>query len=116
MTFLARSRNKYLTPRPESSILSTDMRDIEQTEQNGHATGGTLPAGEDGVPSYTYKTVIIRPSAVKAHARLKGRRVSAEAMRYLDEYIQRKLTAACGIHDGGRKTIGANLLAHVGIK
>jgi hypothetical protein len=96
------------------------MRDIEQTKDTNGVEVPLAPATESPAKSPAkspaYKTAIIRPSAVKAHCKAKGKRISSGAMRYLDEWLQRKLSAAAGIHNGGVKTISENILAHVGIK
>jgi len=54
----------------------------------------------------------LKPSAVKALARERGRRVGRDFMASLDGAIQDLLERACSIHNGGKITLDASILAH----
>lgn len=57
-------------------------------------------------------TKYIKASAIKKFAKERGKRVSAEFMLSLDEYINNKLSTACDEHNGGKKTLDIGLAAY----
>lgn len=57
-------------------------------------------------------TKYIKASSIKKFAKEKGKRVSAEFLLSLDEYIQNKMNHACEEHNGGKKTLDVGLAAY----
>jgi hypothetical protein len=57
-------------------------------------------------------TKYIKASAIKKLAKEKGKRVSAEFLLSLDEYINHKIATACDEHNGGKKTLDIGLAAY----
>jgi hypothetical protein len=54
----------------------------------------------------------IKASAIKKFAKTRGKRVSADFLLSLDEYINSKLAIACDEHNGGKKTLDIGLAAY----
>lgn len=48
---------------------------------------------------------IIKQHLVRKLVRLHGKRISQEVLDQMEDALKRRLTAACGIHNGGKKTI-----------
>lgn len=59
------------------------------------------------------KTHYIKQAQVKAAVKAEGKRISQEALKNLDAQVHAIIRRACAIHNGGRKTIDATVLAHV---
>lgn len=57
----------------------------------------------------------IRHGNVRAYINRQGKRCSREFLLLLEEFIARKLEAACLQHNGGRKTVDAGVIAVVGL-
>lgn len=57
-------------------------------------------------------TKYIKASTIKKFAKERGKRVSAEFLLSLDEYINNKMSAACEEHNGGKKTLDIGLAAY----
>lgn len=59
------------------------------------------------------KLKYIKPTQIKAAVKAEGKRISEEALMVLDAEVQAIISRACAVHNGGRKTIDATVLAHV---
>ena len=57
-------------------------------------------------------TKYIKAAAIKKFAKERGKRVSAEFLLSLDEYINNKMATACDEHNGGKKTLDIGLAAY----
>ncbi len=62
------------------------------------------------------KTRFIRPSVVRKFLKEKERRVSPSFLYALDAFVQKKLDEAAKVHNGGKKTLDAEVAGFVGIK
>jgi len=54
--------------------------------------------------------------AVREACKENGRRVGKDFLSLLDEHIQESLRLACEVHNGGKKTLGADVAGYVGLK
>jgi hypothetical protein len=61
------------------------------------------------------KLAFIKASAVRQFVNANGRLVSPQFLRLVDAHVRRKLAAACGVHNGGKKTLDGTVAGHVGI-
>jgi hypothetical protein len=57
----------------------------------------------------------IKASKVRAFCNEKGKRVTPQFLRLVDEHLRQKLTAACSVHNGGRRTLDGTVAGFVGI-
>lgn len=57
----------------------------------------------------------IRTSAVRTLIKKRGRRAGLEFLKVLDRHVERKVESACAVHNGGKKTLGVTVAAHVGV-
>ena len=57
---------------------------------------------------------LINQAAVRRLAKELGRRVGADFLEHVERTTRRRLEAACKIHNGGAKTLTANLAVHAG--
>lgn len=62
--------------------------------------------------SHLMSTTYIRTSIVRRLAKANGKRVSKAFLYAVDAYIERKIIAACNEHNGGRKTLTADIAAY----
>jgi hypothetical protein len=62
------------------------------------------------------KTLLIKPSAIKAMAKDKGKRVGKDFLQLLNADVNRRLEAAIANHNGGRKTLDMEVAVLVGCK
>jgi hypothetical protein len=51
------------------------------------------------------KTVYIKTSAIKKFAKTHGKRVSADFLAVLDQWVENKIIIAAKEHNGGKKTM-----------
>lgn len=58
----------------------------------------------------------IKPSQVKRYIREHDRRVSAAFIQLLDDFVRSKIDEAVVQHNGGRRTLDAEVAAFVGIR
>jgi hypothetical protein len=57
-------------------------------------------------------TKYIKPSAIRAAVKAAGKRTSAEFIAALDGYVERAIQRAIAEHNGGKKTITADVAGH----
>lgn len=57
----------------------------------------------------------VKASQVRKYCNERGRRVSPDFLTVLDSHISRKLTKACSVHNGGKKTLDPYVAGFVGI-
>lgn len=60
------------------------------------------------------KLTFLKASAVKSAAKSHGKRVNDDFILNLDAKVGELIVSACGVHNGGRKTLDAIVGAHVG--
>lgn len=77
------------------------------------APAAVSAVGKKKVPKTRVEFVV--RSKVVALARAEGRRVGADFLLALDEFIRRKLRAACSVHNGGKKTLDVAVAGMVGL-
>jgi len=62
------------------------------------------------------KTRFIKPAGVRKYLKEKEKRVSPAFLYALEAFIQRKIDQAAAEHNGGKKTLDAEVAGYVGIK
>jgi len=60
--------------------------------------------------------IYLNRKAVARTIRENGRRAGEDFLQHLDEWIHRKITRACEVRNGGKKTLDVTVAGHVGIK
>lgn len=61
-------------------------------------------------------TPYINSSAVRKLCHQLGRRAGKDFLTQLNALVARKTAAACGVHNGGKKTLDASVAGFVGIR
>ena len=61
------------------------------------------------------KTEYLNQAAIKRLAKTKERRVGSDFLGVLDAYVKAKVSAACDVHNGSKKTIDASVAGVVGL-
>ena len=59
------------------------------------------------------KLVYLKPAAVKKLIKSHGKRTSKDFIEALDRYVERAVLRAVAEHNGGKKTIDADVAAYV---
>lgn len=62
------------------------------------------------------KLRFIRPSVARKYLKEKGRRVSPSFLYAFDAFLQRKFDQAASVHNGGKKTLDAEVAGFIGVK
>jgi len=58
----------------------------------------------------------INVSSVKDLCHKHGRRAGKDFLRALDSFVRSKIETACGIHNGGKKTLDLDVAEYSGIR
>ena len=109
--------------------MCVDGISVRKCPKCGVATSGSCPICEPGNFSPTpgsrhnvAKTVATRvkcefvvASHVKKIIKAEGRRAGADFLQALDEFVRRKVKAACAVHNGGKVTLDAACAGAVGL-
>ena len=59
------------------------------------------------------KTVYIKTSAIKKFAKTHGKRVSADFLAALDQWVESKVLLATKEHNGGKKTMDSSVAGYI---
>lgn len=77
----------------------------------------TTPANQTETPSKApnYLPTYLKNHKIKALIKANNRRCGPEFMKLLDKHVEALVTRACGVHNGGKKTLDATVAGFAGI-
>lgn len=59
--------------------------------------------------------VYVKEAVIRRAVHREGRRCSREFVEMLDRHVAAKIASACRVHNGGRKTVDAEIGAYIGL-